>query len=264
MSKKNQLNIFEFGRENHKIIVLIHPSLVRWDYFERVIPLLEKGYHLVIPVLPGYDFTADSDFTSVEEVARQIAVCLKEKQITQVETVYGCSLGGSIALRMAVDGRIKIGNIIMDGGITPYQLPWLITRLILIRDFLMIALGKLGGEKILVHAFTSDQYSQEDMNYIAKVLNHVSYKTIWRTFDSCNNYKLPKKRISPEANVYYWFGENEQKQRDWDIKYMKKRIPKTEFMRIKGMDHGGLPLLRPREFAKAIKRISRKNAPGNC
>lgn len=36
------MTIHEFGTENTEIILLIHPSVVKWDYFENVIPLLEK------------------------------------------------------------------------------------------------------------------------------------------------------------------------------------------------------------------------------
>ena len=49
------MRIYEYGKENPECILLIHPSLVTWDYFEYVIPLLEKSYHTLIPALPGYD-----------------------------------------------------------------------------------------------------------------------------------------------------------------------------------------------------------------
>lgn len=39
---------------------------ISWDYFEYVIPLLEKEYRMIVPDLPGYDFDENSDFTSVE------------------------------------------------------------------------------------------------------------------------------------------------------------------------------------------------------
>lgn len=51
------MTIHEFGKENKETIILIHPSVVKWDYFENVIPLLEKNYHLLVPALPGYDLT---------------------------------------------------------------------------------------------------------------------------------------------------------------------------------------------------------------
>ena len=48
--------------------VRIHPLVVKRDYFEPVIPLLQEGRHLLIPALPGYDFEDDSDFTGVEPI----------------------------------------------------------------------------------------------------------------------------------------------------------------------------------------------------
>lgn len=49
------MTIHEYGKDNQKIIVLIHPSVVMWDYFEYITPLLEGKFHLIIPALPGYD-----------------------------------------------------------------------------------------------------------------------------------------------------------------------------------------------------------------
>ncbi len=46
------MNVYEFGKEHEDVILLIHPSVVKWDYFEYVIPLLEKKYHLIVPALP--------------------------------------------------------------------------------------------------------------------------------------------------------------------------------------------------------------------
>ena len=42
------MRLYEYGKENPECILLIHPSLVTWDYFQYVIPLLEKDYHLLI------------------------------------------------------------------------------------------------------------------------------------------------------------------------------------------------------------------------
>ena len=189
------MRIYEYGKENPECILLIHPSLVTWDYFEYVVPLLEKDYHLLIPALPGYDLEDGSEFSSVERIASELADDLLEKGIREVKAIYGCSMGGSIVLRMAADGKLKARHYVMDGGITPYQLPWLLTRLIALRDFGMMALGKLGGENVIVKAFSSTQYSEEDLKYLANMFRHCTYKTLWNTFDSCNNYQMPKKTM---------------------------------------------------------------------
>ena len=113
------MTIHEFGKENTELILLIHPSVVKWDYFENVIPLLEKKYHLLVPALPGYDFENDSDFTSVEQIASDLNVWMKAQGYTELYAVYGCSMGGSVALLVALGQLIKIKHCVMDGGITP-------------------------------------------------------------------------------------------------------------------------------------------------
>ena len=159
------------------MIVLIHPSLVTWDYFEYVVPFLEQDNHLLIPALPGYDLTDDSDFSSVEKIASELADELMQKGIREVKAVYGCSMGGSIVLRMAVDRKLKVQNYILDGGITPYQLPWILTRFIALKDFGMMALGKLGGEKMIIKAFSSTEYSEEDLKYMKKFVPNTHFKS---------------------------------------------------------------------------------------
>jgi esterase/lipase len=104
------MKIYEYGEENPECILLIHPSLVTWDYFENVIPFLEKNYHLLIPAIPGYDLKDDSEFHSVEETALQLVNDLLQKDVREVKAIYGCSMGGSIVLRMAADGKLKAEN----------------------------------------------------------------------------------------------------------------------------------------------------------
>ena len=78
------MTIHEFGCENPKTLLLIHPSVVKWDYFETVIPLLQKDDHLLIPALPGYDFEDDSDFTSVEQIASELNAWLQENSVISI------------------------------------------------------------------------------------------------------------------------------------------------------------------------------------
>ena len=250
------MNIREFGKENADKLVLFHPSLVTWDYFEYVIPLLEKQFHLLIPVLPGYDLSNDSEFSSVERIASELADDLLQRGIREVKAIYGCSMGGSIVLRMAADGKLPAQHYIMDGGITPYQLPWIFTRVIALRDFSMMALGKLGGEKLIVKAFSSTQYSEEDLKYVANIFRHCTYKTLWNTFDSCNNYQMPKEPMHFSGQMHYWYAEKERKARDWDLKYMKKFVPDTQFQCFAGMDHGDLALSDPDRMARELLALT--------
>ena len=94
------MTIHEFGKENKPVIVLIHPALVMWDYFEYVIPLLEDRYHLIIPALPGYDEEMPGDFTGVEKIASELADRLIKNGHAEIACVYGCSMGGAIVTKL--------------------------------------------------------------------------------------------------------------------------------------------------------------------
>jgi pimeloyl-ACP methyl ester carboxylesterase len=255
------MTIHEFGKENEEIILLIHPSAVMWDYFEYVVPLLEKDYHIVIPALPGYDEDELGDFTSVEEIATELAGWLKAQGHTSLELVYGCSMGGSIALRMLADRKIDIQNAVIDGGITPYQLPRVFTVFIALRDFLMVCMGKWGGRKLLMKAFSADAYSDKDLKYVEKVLRFMSYKTIWRTFDSCNNYNMPNPVPQPEGHVEYWYADAEEKARAWDIAYIKKKFQNVHFVKLEHIGHGGMASTQPRKMADRLTNLLKQQGP---
>lgn len=249
------MTIHEFGTENKRVVVLIHPSLVMWDYFDYVIPLMQDRYHLIIPALPGYDEEVQGDFTSVEKIASELEKWLMEKGLLEIDCIYGCSMGGAIAARFLADNCVKARSAVMDGGITPYQLPWIATRFIAIRDFLMVYMGKLGGIKLLEKAFTSDEYSEEDLKYIEKVLKFISAKTIWRTFESCNNYDMPEEIRTDCPHIEYWYAKTEEKDRKWDIGYIRTHFPGTEFRVFEDIGHGGLAALKPELLATELERI---------
>ena len=108
--------------------MLIHPSIVIWDYFEYIIPLMEKNYHLIIPALPGYDPDIDGDFTSVEEISEELGEWLIDNNLKDVACIYGCSMGGSIVVRMLAENAVNIPHTIFrkikctgHGGLAPFQ-----------------------------------------------------------------------------------------------------------------------------------------------
>ena len=100
-------------------------------------------------------------------------------------------------------------------------------------------MGKFGWIKLLEKAFSTDELSEEDIDYAAKVLSMISYKTIWNTFDSCNNYEMPKKPYTECREIEYWCADAEMKDRKPDIRYMKEYFPQTRFRLVRNAGHGG-------------------------
>lgn len=247
------MTIHEFGIEHLDIVVLFHPNCVWWEVFNLIIPILSHKYHLIVPAMPGHDTELpNTDYTSVEEIAEDMENWLIEHGHSRVRCLYGCSMGGSVVTRMIADSRIKYERIVIDAGMTPYQLPQLVTYFIAIRDWCMLEIGKHCSTKFFRGIFAPEKYSSEDLQYIKKVLKSLSSKTIWRSFYSCNNYSMPNPVPLPDCPVEYWYGDEEKDERKSDIAYIKRIFPNVKLVENSGMGHAEYFTLHPREFCTQL------------
>ncbi|WP_320994628.1 alpha/beta hydrolase, partial [Hungatella sp.] len=115
--KKDQSKIHLLGNKNGKRILLIHGMGFNWkNCFDKVLHILGKDYYFIIPELPGHSASSSGAVTSVILSADYISTALLKKGINYVDTVYGISLGASIALELALKGDIRIKKLILDGG----------------------------------------------------------------------------------------------------------------------------------------------------
>ncbi|MDO4355997.1 MAG: alpha/beta hydrolase [Clostridia bacterium] len=247
----DQLTIHEFGQKNREHILFLHASCTSWEFYEESVQALSERYHLIVPAMPGHDLTTDEDYTSVEEIAAALEQGLLERGMIHIHGLYGLSMGGSIALRLLANRKIQFDKAVIDAGITPYQLPWLLTRFIALRDFLMVELGK-HSRKLLELAYPPEKYGAEGLDYMEQVMKHMSARTIWRVFDSCNNYSMPKPIPALSTEIQYWYGSLEKKARAWDIDYVKEHFPQTRFVEISGLDHAEYALLHPADLAERM------------
>lgn len=247
------MTIHEFGAGNAGTIVMFHPLGVWWDIFEAVIPILERDYHLVVPAVPGFDpDRPDVDFTSVEAIASEMADWLIARGQRRVRCLYGCSMGGGVVARMLADGRVRPDCAVMDGGMTPYQLPKPVTWLIGARDWCMLELGKRAGPKLLRSVFDPEKYTEADLDYVRRVMRSMSARTAWRSFYSCNNYAMPRPVPPPACPVQYWYGDQEAKARAWDIAYIRKAFPAAQLVENRGQGHAEFFTLHPEAFCKQL------------
>lgn len=120
--------------------------------FAETIALLSKTWHVLQVVFDGHQPEYPGDFTSVEQAVDEVVKYLKNREISRLDAAYGCSLGGACLPRFLALGKILVDRAAIDGGITPYQLPYLVRRLILARDVLAFKLVA-GSRKILEAPF---------------------------------------------------------------------------------------------------------------
>ena len=93
--------------------------------------------------------------------------------------------------------------------------------------------------------------------FLIKYTWNLTCNYLWRTFESCNNYSMPKDIHTDCRHIEYWVADKEIKDRKSDIAYVKEHFPETIFMKIKDMGHGGLAPFQPEKFVKGIERTVR-------
>ena len=110
----------------------------------------------------------------------------------------------------------------------------------------MTMLGRAGGMALVEKDFATDGYSKEDLQDVADILKHRSRKTIWRTFESCNNYKLPD--LIPERGTGIGFPETGAVCGDDRWTFAKRKRAVTE--------NGASAAARFRCFSYSLERFS--------
>ena len=248
------MTILEFNPESNSHLLMFHASCMTWEFLKNSIDILASTHHVIVPVMPGYNMDDDSDYTSVEEIAKETEDYLIQKNITKLDGIYGISMGGSIVIRMLANGRIQFEHAIIDAGITPYQLPACLAKMFVIRDFTFMMTLK-NSLKFLSMFVPVDKYGVNTFDRLRKVMLHASTKTIWNNFNSCNTYSMPNPVMESKTRIHYWYGSKEKMNRKRDVKYVKKIFPNIIVEEIPGFNHAEFVMLKPDAFAGKVNDI---------
>lgn len=71
------MNYKEYGKQNIDVIILLHGGGLSWWNFREIAELLQKDFHIVIPILNGHA-GSDRDFTTIEQNAADIIAFIDE------------------------------------------------------------------------------------------------------------------------------------------------------------------------------------------
>ena len=83
------------------------------------------------------------------------------------------------------------------------------------------------------------------------ILGRMDRRDVWRVFDSCFHYPLPK-RLQTVARVSYWYGSKEYFQRALDIRHVRRLLPETAFVAFPDCAHAEFVAGQPEAFAARL------------
>ena len=247
--------IREYGKENGRTLLFFPGSCEPWQEFAYAAEALAGRFHVLLVVPDGQDPAEGTDFLSVEKTADGAVAWLKEHGIDHLDALYGLSYGGGMAARFLVAQDIPVKKAIIDAGTAPYAYPRWLCKLICVRDYLMLKLGRasIAGMKA---AFPPERFARNpdhaDAEYreIQRYLKTYSNKTIWNIFWSANNYAVPHPAPKLDTVIQFWVGTEEWGSRFRDLKWYQKYLPQLELVKIPGMMHGEFVMMHPKAFAE--------------
>lgn len=245
--------IKEFGKENKKVIMLLHGGGLSWWSFESVATLLKSEYHIVIPILNGHS-DSDKSFTSIEDNAEEIISFIKQNYGGKIFMLAGLSLGGQILLEILSNQPDICSYAIVESALVypmktthkliepAYKLCY---SLIKKRWFSKLQFNSLKIKKDLFEAYYTDTCKISKADLIAMLKSNSDYSL---------NYNIR----NSNANVLVIVGDKERKIMINSAKKIHSCIPESELKILKGYTHGELSINRAEEYVQIINDLSKK------
>lgn len=246
--------IREYGHVHTKNLLFFPGSCEPWQEFAYAAEELSRSFHVLQVVPDGEDPAEHTDFISVEKTVDDTGAWLKDHGINHLDAIYGLSYGGGMVARFLVTQDIPVKKAIIDAGTAPYTYPKWICKLLCVRDYYMVKIGRasIGAMKM---AFPPERFARnpdkadEEYLEIQQYMKTYSNRTIWNIFWSANNYDVPHPAPELDTKIQFWVGTDEWGSRFRDLKWYQRYMPKMELVKISNMAHGEFVMMHPKEFA---------------
>lgn len=258
------MKFYEFGNENKTTIMCLPGNFMTHRQFEKIVPMLEKEYHVITVSFDGYDETGETTYTTGREQAEKLAAFIRAELNSRIDLVYAESLGSIPAAFLTQHPDIKIGGVILSGA---EYMSYGVFNKLAINMFApmtyklmsnIIETGKVKFPKfLLIKMGISNETFQPMLKQACQDLTLETTKaTFWEAVKIYPEY-MSTWAPNPDVRMACWYGEKEMNMRK-AIKNLKRAFPNMEIHPFKGLGHGEIMAhedLLVRELKSFIGRI---------
>ena len=240
-----------FGNIGAPTLLLIPGLGVSYEIFLPLIGLLEEKFHVIAVQVDGFTLGQNTEFTSIDDQARQVIEHIKEYHSGKICCAYGLSLGGKILSRVVERNEVTIEHSILDAAPLLPLPKWLVGPL----RYLQAAnvWSCYHWTRFWRWVFHS-HYFDVLLDECRKVFPYGGTKAVLDGYRSVYTNRLESIQ---EADIHFWYGTKEAFVAKAQVKHLKGLCPNVQIMVFKNMNHGQLLIDQPEEVAFLINRISK-------
>lgn len=225
------MKYIEFGKENEKLMVVMHGGGVCYRGAIPVAEVLAKTYHVIVVAYDGFNPSEpETEFKSAMDEAKRLGDYIVENYGGKIDILYALSYGCRILVEVLADKRLTITTAIADGLATS-EYPNIKSKwakdiyCFFFTGFFYVIMGKAGprrkkfiakitgrslseAERLLYPGATWQSWKNQDYYLIGRPWNFEAFKNtdmyIWHGINSSVEKKLAKD-IKKWQNAGYAF-----------------------------------------------------------
>ncbi|MBQ7892238.1 MAG: alpha/beta hydrolase [Erysipelotrichaceae bacterium] len=241
------MNIIEYGKENSKIVILIHGGGLSWWNYQEVAEILAKNYHVILPIIDGHA-GSDDDFCSIEHFASKLITYIDKECKQKVHVLAGVSLGAQIVVEMLANKPDICEYAIVESALlkpSKWMAKWIKPMLAMSYGLIkQVWFAKLQHRYLRIKDELFDVYYR-DTCLITKE-NMIAFMRANMLYDSKPSI------VNTKANVYIVVGDKEPLMMKQSAEKLYNQLENGVFITKKGLYHGEFSLNYAKEYCKLI------------
>ena len=242
--------IHEYGADQKDTIILLHGGGLSWWNYREVAELLQREYHIVLPILDGHA-NSDRPFITIEDNASEIISFIDEHLNGSVLLICGLSLGGQILLEMLSQrGNLCSFALVESAAVIPSKMTNALIAPVFGSSYSLIRSRKFARMQFqTLHIkpdFFEDYY--HDTCQIKK-------QDLIAFLKANTSYKLKDTVRGASAQIHIYYGEKETGEIRKSAEAICREIPSCKLHCLKGLYHGEFSMNHADRYADAIRQI---------
>lgn len=240
----------ELGSPENPIVILLHGEGLSWWSTESAARRLMGKYRVIMPILDGHGEDAETEFVSIEDSAEKLIHFIDHSCDGRIFALCGFSLSAQIAAQVLTQ-RPEIAEyavlesaLVRPGHTRALEIPKALIRLSL-RLICLRPIARLMAKKGSLPNELFPQYYRD--------LPKISLTSTVHMIGSYRNFHVPISLKDTCAKVLILVGSGESAERKLSAGLLKKAVPNSRLIIVRGMRHGELSIAHSDEYVRLLK-----------